>query len=93
MLRMSVATEEYLMVGDNIKIIFLGNTKSHTRIMIDAPKDVSIVRSTVLEKDITDLEKKKKLPKYHREEEHPEKYKYKVNANLAGKETGRSSDR
>lgn len=91
MLRMSVATEEYLMVGDDIKIIFLGNTKSHTRIMIDAPRDVSIVRSSVLEKDITDAEEKKKLPKFYREEEHPEKYKYKANANIAGKKTGNRS--
>jgi len=91
MLRMSVAAEEYLMVGDNIKIIFLGNTKSHTRIMIDAPKDVSIVRSSVLEKEIADSEEKKKLPKYYREEEHPEKYKYKTNANIAGRRSEKRS--
>lgn len=84
MLRMSVAAEEYLMVGDNIKIAFLGGTRNHMRIMIDAPKDVNIVRSRVLEKEITDLEEKKKLPKYYREKEHPEKYK--PNAILAGKE-------
>lgn len=77
MLRMSVATEEYLMLGDDIKIVFLGGTGKHMRIMIDAPKEVNIVRSSVLEKQITDLEERKKLPKYYREEEHPEKYKKK----------------
>ena len=45
MLRLSVENEEYLMVGDNVKIIFLGGTGNHHRIMIDAPKEVKIVRS------------------------------------------------
>ena len=74
MLRMSVAAEEFLMIGDNIKIVFLGGTKNNARIMIDAPKDVKIVRSKALENSIKDEEVKKLIPKYHREEEHPEKW-------------------
>ena len=54
MLRLTVSTEEYLMIGDNVKIVFLGGTKNHLRIMVDAPKDVNIVRSTVLENRVTD---------------------------------------
>lgn len=50
MLRMSVAAEEYLMIGEDIKLVFLGGTGNHMRIMIDAPKEVNIVRSSVLEK-------------------------------------------
>lgn len=52
MLRLSLSTEEYLMLGDDIKIVFLGGSNHHLRIMIDAPKEVNIVRSTVLEKTI-----------------------------------------
>ena len=37
MLRLTVSPEEYLMINDNIKIVFLGGTKNHLRIMIDAP--------------------------------------------------------
>lgn len=74
MLRLTVSTEEYLMIGDDIKIVFLGGTKNHLRIMIDAPKDKNIVRSTVLEKQITDPEERAKLPKYYAQQEHPEKY-------------------
>jgi len=48
------------------------------RIMIDAPKEVNIVRSSVLEKKIKDPEIRAKLPKYYKEEEHPEKYKSRV---------------
>jgi len=74
MLKMSVAAEEYLMIGDNIKIVFLGGTSRHIRIMVDAPKEISIVRSKVIEKNITDPEEKAKLPKYYKQEEHPEKF-------------------
>ena len=56
MLRLTVSPEEYLMINDNIKIVFLGGTKNHLRIMIDAPREVNIVRSTVLENQITDPE-------------------------------------
>ena len=58
MLRLTVSPEEYLMINDNIKIVFLGGTKNHLRIMIDAPKEVNIVRSTVLENQITDPEER-----------------------------------
>ena len=79
MLRLTVSPEEYLMINDNIKIVFLGGTKNHLRIMIDAPKEVNIVRSTVLENQITDPEERAKLPKYYAEEEHPEMYRKKSN--------------
>ncbi|MBD5464948.1 MAG: carbon storage regulator [Lachnospiraceae bacterium] len=77
MLRMSVSTEEYLLIGDHVKLVFLGGSGNHMRIMIEAPKEVNIIRSKVLEKKITDPEEKARLPKYYREEEKPEKYKKK----------------
>lgn len=82
MLRLTVSTEEYLMINDNIKIVFLGGTKNHLRIMIDAPKEVNIVRSTVLENQITDPEEKAKLPKYYAEPELDEKYRRKKNSRV-----------
>ncbi len=77
MLRLTVSTEEYLMLGDDIKLIFLGGTGKHLRIMIDAPKEVDIVRSSVIEKKFTDPEIRATLPRYYAEAEHPEKYKKK----------------
>ena len=44
MLRLTLSTEEYLMLGDDIKIVFLGGSNNHLRIMVDAPKEVDIVR-------------------------------------------------
>jgi len=77
MLRMSVAAEEYLMIGEDIKLVFLGGTGRHMRIMIDAPRELNIVRSSVLEKNAATPEERARLPKYYREEEHPEKYRRK----------------
>ena len=77
MLRLTVSTEEYLMINDNIKIVFLGGTKNHLRIMVDAPKEVNIVRSKVIENQTEDPEEKAKLPKYYAEPETPEKYRKK----------------
>lgn len=77
MLRLTVSTEEYLMINENIKIVFLGGTKNHLRIMVDAPKDVNIVRSTVLENRMTDPEEKASMPKYYAEPELDEKYRRK----------------
>ncbi|MCM1160665.1 MAG: carbon storage regulator [Roseburia sp.] len=77
MLRLTVSTEEYLQIGDNVKIVFLGGSRNHLRIMVDAPKDVDIVRSTVLEQKITNPAEKAKLPRYYAEPELPEKYRKK----------------
>ncbi len=78
MLRMSVSTEEFLMIGDDIRIVFLGGTGNHIRIMVDAPKEIPIVRSKAMEKRIKDPELLAKVPKFYKEEEHPEKYKGKT---------------
>ncbi|MBQ7919422.1 MAG: carbon storage regulator [Lachnospiraceae bacterium] len=77
MLRMSMKKEEYLLIGDDVKIVFLGGAAGHIRIMVDAPKDVNIVRSRAMEKRIQDPEELAKLPKYYEEPEHPEKYQFK----------------
>ena len=77
MLRMSVKNEEYLMIGDQVKIVFLGGGGGQTRIMIDAPKEINIVRSKAMEKRIQDPQLLAKLPRYYKEKEHPEKYKKK----------------
>lgn len=77
MLRLTVSAEEYLMIGENIRIVFLGGTGKHMRIMIDAPREVDIVRSKVIEKKFTDPEIRATLPKYYPEPERPEKYRKK----------------
>ena len=65
------------MIGDDIKIVFLGGSRNHTRIMLDIPKEVNVVRSKVLENRITDTDEKEKPAHYYAEPELPEKYRKK----------------
>lgn len=75
MLRLSVRDEEFLMIGDDVKIVFLGSSGGQTRIMIDAPKDVNIVRSKAIEKRIQDPELLATIPKYYKNPESAAKKK------------------
>lgn len=77
MLRLTLSTEEYLQIGEEIKVVFLGGTGKHLRVMIDAPKDVDVIRSRTIEKNTTDPEERAKLPKFYAEIEKPEKYRKK----------------
>ena len=50
MLRLSVQKQEYIMVGHDVKITFLGGEGNQMRIMIDAPKEINIARGRAIEK-------------------------------------------
>lgn len=41
---------EYLMIGEDIKVIFTGWSKNYLRIMVEAPREISVVRSKAAEK-------------------------------------------
>lgn len=87
MLRLTVSTEEYLQIGDDVKIIFLGGSKNHLRIMVDAPKELNVVRSKVIENSAKTEKEKAKLPHYYAVPDLSEKYRKKrivVNDGAAG---------
>ncbi len=50
MLMLTVPREEYLMIGKDIKITFLGGNKNQLKLMIDAPKEVNIARGRAIQK-------------------------------------------
>lgn len=50
MLRLSVNKDEFLMVGKDVKITFLGGNDRAIRIMIDAPKEINIARGKAIRK-------------------------------------------
>lgn len=77
MLRLTVSAEEYLLIGEDVKIIFLGGSKNHLRIMIDAPKELNVVRNKVIEGKITDPAEKEKLPHYYAIPDLPERFRKK----------------
>ena len=78
MLRLSVKDEEFLMIGDDVKIVFLGSSGGQTRIMIDAPKEINIARSKAIEKRIKDPDLLATIPKYHKNLEKQTKPKSKT---------------
>lgn len=77
MLRLTMGTEEYLQIGEDVKVIFLGGSKNHLRIMIDAPKEFTVVRSKVIENNARSEEERAKLPHYYAVPDLPEKYRKK----------------
>lgn len=50
MLKLTVRPGEYLLIGDEIKVVFTGGSANNMRILIDAPKSMNIARSAALEK-------------------------------------------
>lgn len=86
MLRLTVGAKDYLMIGNDVKIVFLGGSKNHLRIMIDAPKEYNVVRSKVIENNAATPEEREKLPQYYEVPPLPEKYrKKKVIINASAK--------
>lgn len=50
MLRLSVNKDEFLMVGKDVKITFLGGNERTLKLMIDAPKEINVARGKAIEK-------------------------------------------
>ena len=49
MLNLTEKPGEYFVIGDDIRVIFVGGTANNARVMIDAPRSYNIVRGKVLE--------------------------------------------
>ena len=50
MLKLTVSPGEFIMIGEDIKIIFGGGEKTNIPIAIDAPRDKAIIRNTAKHK-------------------------------------------
>ena len=48
MLKLSVKPGEYVLIGDDIKLVFAGGSSQNLRVLIDAPRAYNIVRSEAL---------------------------------------------
>lgn len=42
---------EYIMIGDNIKVQVVKSENGHLRLAIDAPREISVVRGEIWEQD------------------------------------------
>ena len=47
MLKLSLKEGQYLNIGDDIRVVYLGTSGSNGRFMIDAPRNINIVRSNI----------------------------------------------
>ncbi len=47
MLKLTLKPGEYIDIGDNIKVIFSGGSANNIHLLVDAPREVNIVRSLV----------------------------------------------
>ncbi len=64
MLKVTINAGEYLKIGDNIKIYFTGGNEHRANILIDAPKEINVARSTALVKHGFIEKDKSRLPLY-----------------------------
>lgn len=49
MLKLSLKQGQYVNIGDDIRVVYVGGSGGQGRLMIDAPKEVPIVRSSIEE--------------------------------------------
>ena len=45
MLKLSLKEGQYLNIGDDIRVIYVGGNGKHCRLLIDAPRELNIARS------------------------------------------------
>lgn len=50
MLKLTVKAGEYLLIGNEVKVVYTGGSGENAHILIDAPKSMNIARSSILEK-------------------------------------------
>ena len=56
MLKLTVKPGEYILIGNDIKLVFAGGSTNNLRILVDAPKSMNIARSSALEKQLQETE-------------------------------------
>ena len=49
MLKLSLKQGQYVNIGDNIRVVYVGGSGNHARLLIDAPRELNIARSTTEE--------------------------------------------
>lgn len=73
MLKITMSPQEYIQIGENIRIVFTGGSKNNMHILIDAPREINIVRNKVLEQNIREDKRKR----YYRDEDKSSLYRKK----------------
>ena len=62
MLKLTLKPGEYLSIGEDVKVIFSGGSANNIHLLIDAPREVAVVRSNA-----NPLDGAKKVSPYYKE--------------------------
>ncbi|MEE1341616.1 MAG: carbon storage regulator [Lachnospiraceae bacterium] len=66
MLKLTLKPGEYINIGDNVKVVFSGGSANNIHLLVDAPREIAIVRSnanTNKDKDAKTFYKEKGISK------------------------------
>lgn len=62
MLKLTLKPGEYINIGENVKVVFSGGSANNIHLLIDAPREVPIARSSA-----NSPEKPKQISPYYKE--------------------------
>lgn len=50
MLKLTLRPGEFINIGDTIKVVFSGGSANNIHLLVDAPKEINIARSSAMQK-------------------------------------------
>lgn len=50
MLKLSLKPGEYIDIGENVRVIFSGGSANNIHLLVDAPKEIDVTRSSAVKK-------------------------------------------
>ena len=64
MLKLTLKPGEYINIGDNVKVVFSGGSANNIHLLVDAPREIAIVRSNA------NTNKDKDAKTFYKEKDH-----------------------
>ena len=58
MLKLTIKPGEFIDIGEDIRVVYSGGTEGNIHLLIDAPRELNIVRSKVLARKSAESDKK-----------------------------------
>lgn len=50
MLKLTLKPGEFINIGENIRVVFSGGSANNIHLLVDAPREINIARSTAIQK-------------------------------------------
>ena len=65
MLKLTIKPGEYINIGDDVRVIYSGGSEGNIHLLIDAPRELNIVRSKVLARNTANSTRRSPGPYLH----------------------------